>query len=81
MSVKKQKDRIGTTVSRKPDTPQDSRKRKTVGKVVATAGLVTSMSGNWKKPILSSVVLPAHATTTCGDDGGDCTTDGIPTDG
>ena len=80
MSVKKQKDRADVTVSRNSDTPQDSRKRKTVGKVVATAGLVTSMSGNWKKPILSSVVLPAHAITTCGDDG-DCSSDGTVIDG
>jgi len=68
MSLKKQKDKAGMMVSKNPDTLQDSRKRKTVGKVVATAGLVTSMSGNWKKPILSSVVLPAHALTSCDGD-------------
>lgn len=60
-----------TEASGNPDVSQDHSKRKTLGKVAATAGLVASMSGNWEKPVLSSVVLPAHAKTTqkCPADG------------
>jgi hypothetical protein len=76
MSVKKQKDSERTEASGNPDVAQDHNKRKTVGKVAATAGLVASMSGNWQKPVLSSVVLPAHARTTS-----KCTTDGQSFDG
>ena len=73
MPVKKQKRseliEACTEASGNPDVPQDHSKRKTVGKVAATAGLVASMSGNWEKPVLSSVVLPAHAKTTQKCDG------------
>ncbi len=56
-------------------------RRKAVTKIVATAGVAVAMSGNWNKPILSSVVLPAHAKmTNCepddGTEDGEC--DGLP---
>ena len=71
-----------------PKTGDDSR-RKAVTKIVATAGVAAAMSGNWKKPVADSVVLPSHARMTLKDgmpdssdspsdaDGGD----GIPLDG
>ena len=72
-----------STDNDQPSEPQDGGKRKTVTKVAATAGLVTAMSGNWKQPLMSSVVLPSHAKLTCEPDGadGDCISDGEPLDG
>ena len=47
------------------------KRRKAITRIVASAGIVATMSGNWKKPVLNSAVLPAHAESTCGADG-DC---------
>ena len=57
------------------------KRRKAVGRIMASTGIVATMSGSWKKPVLTSAILPAHAESTCpdGDSGGDCP-DGVPSD-
>ena len=56
--------------------PTETKRRKALGRIVATTGIVATMSGDWKKPVLTSAVLPAHADATCpGDDSGDDTGD------
>ena len=70
----------------KVDTPDDEikkKRREALTKIVATAGIAHSMSGNWTKPVLESVVLPAHANTTLncceqGCDGPPCEPDCVP---
>ncbi len=67
MTMKDKKDQKTHTATK---TAVDNKRRKAMGKIVATSGIAVTMSGNWKKPLLSSVVIPAHALTTCDDDGG-----------
>ena len=43
----------------------EAQRRKAIGRIVATTGIVATMSGNWKKPVLTSAILPAHAESTC----------------
>lgn len=41
-----------------------SDKRKTVKKLLVGGGVATGLNANWGKPLVDSIVLPAHALMT-----------------
>lgn len=54
-------------MSKKNLKPETARARRKLLKLAATGGTAASVSayaGNWAKPVVDSVILPAHATTT-----------------
>ena len=45
-------------------TPQNSPKRKTFKALLGAGAAVTLLPGQWKKPVVDAVLLPAHAQTS-----------------
>ena len=62
--MKKHHDKGGKQSNTYPPNADDIKaRRKTVGKLLAGAGVVGSIK-HWGKPVIETVILPAHAETT-----------------
>ena len=53
----------------------ETRRRKALKNIAVTTGIVATMSAEWKKPVIDSVILPAHADGSDGSDGDDFPSD------
>ena len=62
----KEKNPDSKASSNTSDVPQTPSKRRAVRQILTGGGVigVSTLGGNWKKPVLDSVVLPSHAATT-----------------
>ena len=61
-----QKEKVSNYVKKHKKMPIDASRRKLLTGFAATgtAAMMLSLSGKWSKPVVDSIVLPAHAQAT-----------------
>lgn len=52
-----------TSKSKTENTPENNKRRDAIKKTIAAGG-VTVVASTWTKPLIESIVLPAHAQTS-----------------